>query len=638
VNQSPRPIASAMAGAMLGGAIYGLIDTLRATLADTLPFDAGRALTLALLSAAVMGLAALVPGLVLGLLLRLRALSSMKAWPGVAVLVGMYCLWLLDLGESWFKALPPFTQGPPLHGNPIVFGLLVVLPLAVLIPLMRTIIPRPSTVFAAFVVALLLGRAASDVRQLPASGQPQAGSKNVLLITVDTARADYFSAYGRTDIRTPHFDRIASEGVLFTNAFSQIPVTGPSHKSMLTGLAPWEHGNLLNGLPLDPALPLLSERLRAQGWRTAAFVSAYVLDGTLGFSRGFQVYDDDFGWLQGLDGTLLGRLQAMAQRFTDPNLVLERIGGRTTDHALDWLQANGGGEAPFFAWVHLFDAHGPYTPPPPWDTAYYQGDPRDPSHTSMAEAKNLAAYLVPSLEGITDADYVLAQYAGEVGYTDAQVGRLVDWLERSGQLDDTLVIVVGDHGESLAGEHGVWFNHGDDLYEASTWIPWAIRLPGGKDAGTKVEELVELTDLAPTVYEVLGQSGPERMSGQSLLPAISGQPHRPFARGVAFDRPINTELRRKGELKNPTWRLAALRFPGSRFVDHEHDSLSSENWAVSQEGPFRTEQRAPIAIPVENQLSELTQGLFAQGSVERSQAEQSEEAIKKLQALGYMEE
>lgn len=637
-NPSPRPFVSVVAASLLGGATYGLVDALRATLADSLPFDPTRALTLALINAAALGLAALVPGLVLGLAQRLRVLSPLRAWPGVAFLVGLFSVGLVDFGEAWFKAVPPFTEPPPLHGNPLVVAGLVLLALVLLIPPARALNGRPGAVLAGFFVVLLLGRAASDARQLPRGGEPQTGARNVLLITMDTARADYFSAYGRTDLKTPHFDALAREGVLFTNAFSQIPVTGPSHTSMMAGVAPWEHGNLLNGLPLDPKLPLLAERLRDQGWRTGAFVSAYVLDGSLGFSRGFQVYDDDFGWLQGVDGTLLGRLQAMAQRFTQPDLVLERIGGRTTDQALAWLQQNGTGPAPFFAWVHLFDPHGPYTPPPPWDTAYYQGDPRDPSHTSMAQAQNLAAYLKPSLAGITDADYVLAQYAGEVGYTDAQIGRLMDWLKQSGQLENTLVIAVADHGESLAGEHGVWFNHGDDLYEPSTWIPWAIRLPEGKHGGAVVDELIELTDLAPTVYEVLGLQGPETMTGQSALPAIAGQPHRPFARGVAFDRPINTELRRKGELKNPTWRLAALRFPTTRFVDHEHDSLSSENWAVTEAAGLRTEQRAPIAIPVENQLTELTEGLFASGSVERSQAEQSEEAIKKLQALGYMEE
>lgn len=623
-------------GVMAGAAAYGAVDALASGLSDTLPPEALRLLTLAAVDGLLLAGMAALPGLLLALSLRLPPLRALRPWPAAGLLAGLLFGGLLDLGEGWFKALPPFSKAPPLHGNPLAFALLCALAVAVLLVGLRARGARLPALLSGFLLALLLGRAISGLRQLPRGGEPRTGAPNLLLVTLDTSRADYFGAYGRSDLRTPNFDRLAREGVLFRNAFSQIPVTGPSHKTMMTGVPPWSHGNLLNGLPLDPAVPVLAERLRAEGWRTGAFVSAYVLDGTLGFSRGFQVYDDDFGWLQGFDDSLPGRLRAMLQRFTDPHLVLERKGGRTTDQALAWLDEQG--DAPFFAWVHLFDPHGPYEPPPPWDTAYYQGDPRDPSHTSMAQATNIAAYLEPSLRGITDADYVLAQYAGEVGYVDQQLGRLLQWLDSGGRLDNTVVMVVGDHGESLAGEHGVWFNHGDDLYEASTWIPWAIRLPGGARAGTEVQAMVELTDLAPTVYALLGLEAPSTVEGQSLVPVMDGQAHRPFARGVAFDRPINTELRRRGELKDPTWRLAALRFPDHRFVDHEHESLSSEHWAVLGEGAPRREERAPISIPVENQLTELTEGLFRASSVERSQAEQSEEAIRKLQALGYMEE
>ena len=636
---SVRSAGSVVPAAALGGLLYGLLDAGRAALADTLQPEVGRLALLAALDAGALALVGAVVALPLWLLLRSGLGRRVPQPASLGLLAGLGAPFLLDLGEGWFKAPPPFTQAPPLHGNPLVFAAAVAV---VLVLVLAAGVVRARAVglgLAALAVVGLGGRAVAGRRAVEAGGEaPPAGARNVLLVTMDTARADYFGAYGRDDVQTPHFDGLAAEGVRFQNAFSQIPVTGPSHKTIMTGVPPWEHGNLLNGLPVDPRFPLLAEQLRARGWRTGAFVSAYVLDGSLGFSRGFQVYDDDFGWLQGWDATVPGRLRAMVQRITNPDLVLERIGGRTTDEALAWLDANGTGPAPFFAWVHLFDPHGPYTPPPPWDTAYYQGDPRDPGHTSMQSAEHIAAYLLPSLRGITDADYVLAQYAGEVSYTDAQVGRLLSWLEQSGRADDTLVILVGDHGESLAGEHGVWFNHGDDLYEASTWIPWAMRLPGGAHAGTVVDDTVELTDLAPTVYEVLGLQGPAQITGQSVLPAIQGQAHRPYARGVCFDRPINQELRRAGEIKDPVYRISALRFPTSRFVDHEHERLSSENWGVTGTDPFRVEQRAPIAIPVENQLTGLTQALFTQGAIDRSTVEQSAEAIEKLQALGYMEE
>lgn len=635
---APRPVA-ALGGALVGALAYGVIDAVRVLWADTLRPTAGRGLTLAVVDA--LGLA--VVGLGLGLVLWLLAAGPLRRRVhqplGLGLLLSLAACFLLDLGEGWFKAPAPFTEPPPLHGNAPVFAVLALVLLGLPVALSALRSAGPALGAAALALLGLGARAGLDARSVPAGeAQPPAGARSVLLVTMDTSRADYFGAYGRTDVRTPSFDRIAAEGVRLDHAYSQIPVTGPSHATIMTGVPPWEHGNLLNGLPVAPGYATLPEELRRRGWRTAAFVSAYVLDGKLGFSRGFEVYDDDFGWLQGFDETVPGRLLAMAERFTNPDHVLERIGGRTTDAALDWMDREVEDGQPFFVWVHLFDPHGPYAPPPPWDTAYYQGDPRDPAHTSMQGAQNIAAYLVPSLQGITDADYVLAQYAGEVSYVDDQIGRLLGWLEARGRLDDTLVIAVADHGESLAGEHGVWFNHGDDLYEASTWIPWAMRLPGGAHAGAVLQSPAELTDLAPTVYEVLDLPLPETAVGHSLLPALQTGEHRAFARGMCFDRPINQELRRKGELDKPTWRIAALRTATTRFIDHEYQDLPSEHWSVTGPDPFRTETRAPISIPEENALGELTAGLLASGDVGRSQAEQSEDAIRKLQALGYMEE
>jgi len=163
-------------------------------------------------------------------------------------------------------------------------------------------------------------------------------------------------------------------------------------------------------------------------------------------------------------------------------------------------------------------------------------------------------------------------------------------------------------------------------------------LPGQQHAGEQVTDPVELTDLAPTIYDLVSLAAPDTVTGQSLVPSFGGEQHRPFARGMCFDRPINQELRHNGEITTPTWRLTALRFADHRFVDHEYGSLASENWSISGTPPHRVEARAPIAIPVENQLTELTAQLFSQGNVERSQVQQSDDAIKKLQALGYMEE
>ncbi len=186
-------------------------------------------------------------------------------------------------------------------------------------------------------------------------------------------------------------------------------------------------------------------------------------------------------------------------------------------------------DRPFFLWVHLFDPHGPYTPPPPWDTRYYAGDPRDPGHHSMEQVAGVAPYLRRSIEGITDADWVLAQYGGEISFADQQAGRLVDAVG-----GDTLVVYTADHGEAL-GEHGVWFNHGDDVYAESTLVPLALRFPDRVSAGTVVAPPVELTDVAATILDLVGLPSP--LGGASLVPMLAGERgERTRARSASIGR------------------------------------------------------------------------------------------------------
>ena len=157
----------------------------------------------------------------------------------------------------------------------------------------------------------------------------------------------------------------------------------------MTGLGPWSHGVLLNGIPAPEDRVTMAERLTQEGYRTGAFVSAYVLNHTIGLSRGFSTYDDDFSALKGAEALLGARLLAAVSRNLNPDDVLERQGGATIDDAIAWLK-EGDESRPYLLWVHLFDPHGPYAPPAPYDTAYYEGDPRSPTHTSMAQATGVA--------------------------------------------------------------------------------------------------------------------------------------------------------------------------------------------------------------------------------------------------------
>jgi len=270
---------------------------------------------------------------------------------------------------------------------------------------------------------------------------------NLLLITLDTVRADHIGAYGYAKVETPNLDRLASEGVRFAEAGSPVPLTLPAHATILSGLLPPRHGVRNNGAERFPEGPAtLATHLGAAGYRTGAFIGAFVLDRRFGLARGFDRYDDDI------------------PQETNAGLDAERPGRVVTDRALAWLSEKR--EKPFFAWVHLYDAHAPYAPPEPFRAVY-------PDRL----------------------------YDGEIAEVDAQVGRLLGELAKQGLAERTVVVVVGDHGEEL-GEHGE-LTHGLLVYEPSLHVPLILRAPGVLPAGWVVETPVSLVDLAPTLVGLL---------------------------------------------------------------------------------------------------------------------------------------
>jgi arylsulfatase A-like enzyme len=600
----------------------------------------GHQLLLMVLDGVTLGAAGALAATPLLLIPRLRS-----AWAGF--LWGVTAMTIAALGEWWFTAPPSFVAAQPgasARGNTLLF-VLAVLGLGALFLALAAAVraPRLRIAVALGLTFAFTSRSLTAGRDLLPLGDPPDSARNVLLVTFDTTRADHFGAYGSDRAKTPRFDELAEQGALITDATAPIPVTGPSHTTILSGQPPWQHGALLNGVAVNSSSALLAEHLRARGWRTGAFVSAYVLDGGLGFSRGFEIYDDDFSWLQGWSDTLPGRFLAAATRRFSPAHVLERRGGWTVDQALDWMEpaatAAASGGRPFFGWVHLFDPHGPYNPPPPWDTAYYEGDPRDPAHTSMDQVEDVSAYLAPSLEGITDLDWVLAQYAGEISYMDEQLGRLLDALDTLKVANNTLVVVVGDHGESLT-EHGVWFDHGDDLFSPSVHVPMAIRLPGTIDSGTRITGPVELTDVAPTIYDLLDVEAPSTSSGSSVGDALySGVfSARPEARSLTFDRPINLTERRAGRIDKPTYRMAALRRPG-QYLYIYRDAPSAENtWydLSSSDGEGAATALPPGLQSLQDSARTLLEEMSAE-DLQRSTTEPDKAAEERLRALGYIE-
>jgi len=293
-----------------------------------------------------------------------------------------------------------------------------------------------------------------------------------VLVTLDTVRADHLGAYGYAAAETPALDRLAREGLRFAQASAAVPLTLPSHSSLLSGLLPPHHGLRNNGAGAFPAgTATLATVLSGRGWRTGAFVGSFVLDRRFGLSRGFDVYDDE-----------IERDPAAGE-----SLEAERPGSTVMDRALAWLSSETKSPArPFFLWVHMYDAHAPYTPPSPWRERH-PGQP----------------------------------YDGEIAAVDAQVGRLLAELDRRGLAASTVVAVAADHGEGL-GEHGE-LTHGLLLYEATLRVPLLVRAPGVA-AGRVIRTPVSLVDVAPTLAGLLGEklSAPEShpLDGRDLSAAL----------------------------------------------------------------------------------------------------------------------
>jgi arylsulfatase A-like enzyme len=595
-----------------------LFEAARVVGADRLWVGSGEVLALAGAGLASGALLAFISALPL-VALPARPLGRTR-WGGF--LWGLFVYGVGRLGVWWFTDPPPFTDPMPLQGSKAGFGV-AVLALAGLGAALYQGVRGAGPVTTAGPAQAAIGGAAGlrgGSAPLAAESAPPPGAPNVLLVTLDTTRADHVGAYG-AEIDTRAFDDVAAGGARFDAAMAVAPVTGPSHASMLAGAGPWDHQVLLNGVPLPEDRALLAEILHARGWQTAAFVSAYVLDGKLGFARGFDVYDDDFSFPRGAGRLLPIRL------VRGPESDLERRGADTTDAALGWIASRQG---PWFVWVHLFDAHGPYAPPPPYDTRYYQGDPHDPANTSMAQVKDVAPYLAASLEGVTDVGWVLGQYAGEVSYADSQLARLT-----AAAGPDALVAVIADHGESL-GEHGVWFNHGDDVYETSVRVPFALRWPGHVVPGTVVAAPFEGDDLAPTLLALLGLPIPDSMTGRSAAPALVGEAGRSVARSLCYDRAANRAEREAGRIDKPRYRMAGLRAAASRYVQHELDG-SSAFYVLDQDPSGLRDQSSAQSADAMNALRELASGLFA-ARTDRSAVDLSAQDRERLEKLGYMEQ
>ncbi len=426
-----------------------------------------------------------------------------------------------------------------------------------------------------FVAAAALPKSAK--RAPTASAVPP----NIILITLDTTRADRMGFLGSTRGLTPNLDALAKQSVVFSRAYAHVPLTTPSHANILTGTYPqFNHLNYM-GQPLTADLPYLPDILKHRGYKTAAFVGSMIIDSknpvAAGFGRGFDTYDAPFH----------NRVKG-----EDRYRSVERRAEAVVGSALSWLNTHRQG--PFFIWVHCYDPHAPYDPPPPY-RARYASEP----------------------------------YDGEVAYTDFAMGKLFARLRALGLYDDSVIAVMADHGEAL-GEHGE-HHHGIFLYDETIHVPLLFKLPGQRFAGKRVDGRVRLVDVAPTILVEAGVPVPPAMQGESLLGVMKLSNDGTSASGVTADRPAYAESdyghRAFGWSALRSWRAGKYLYvdaPERELYDQTADPGTLHNLAPNARA---------IADTMQSQSDDFRRKT---ARVEGARTSLSPEQSESLMALGYV--
>ena len=398
------------------------------------------------------------------------------------------------------------------------------------------------------------------------------GDYNVLLITVDTLRADRLGAYGFTEVETPVIDRLAATGVTFERAYSPTPLTLPAHSSLMTGTYPAFHGVRDNGAFVIPDnLDTMAGVFARNGYETAAFVAAFVLDSRWGLRGGFDTYFDDFV-LPKQEVVGLGSVQRTAEEVVN--------------EALAWLRR--ARTDPFFLWVHLYDPHTPYTPPEPYRSRY-EGHP----------------------------------YLGEIAYTDVQLGHLLAGLDEPTRAR-TIVVLAADHGEGL-GDHGE-IEHGFFVYEEAIHVPLIVNAPFEPLRGVRRTEFVSLVDVMPTILEMARLPVPDTVQGESMVALLGNEepPWRDAVYAESFYPRLHFGWSELKTLRGERYKLIVS--PEPELFDLHEDPGERANVADQMNTAFAALNR---------QLTELD-ARYSEGAERSPSLELDEETRARLAALGYL--
>lgn len=411
---------------------------------------------------------------------------------------------------------------------------------------------------------------------------PRPRPANVILLSLDTTRADFLGCYGKTGAMTPNYDRLASEGFLFEQADASNPVTQASHSTILTGTYPIVHGVRDNGLFHLPDSSLtLAEILKSKGYATAAAVGGFPLTVEFGTSQGFDFYDDQ---LKALHQDARGR---PAQRRS-PTWYDERPAGNVNDAILPWLRTNL--DRPFFVWLHYWDAHEPHIPPPPFNQLF---------------AHDL--------------------YSGEIAYADSAFGTILKVLEDSGRLKNTLIVITGDHGEGRRQHHEA--THAFLAYQTTLQVPLIIR-PVGITGGRKIHQRVGTVDIVPTVLDLLGFEAPPGLQGRSLKNLMTSRNEREVPAADYYAESLSPRLSHGcGELRVfYHGRMKYIFGPRPELFDLEADPEELHNLLGEEKAEGTT-----LKTELQTFITEHSKKTAADAAHEIS-----EETRRRLEALGYL--
>ena len=407
-----------------------------------------------------------------------------------------------------------------------------------------------------------------------AAPPPGRAPANVILITIDTVRADHLGCYGATDIHTPTLDALAHDGIVFERAISQVPLTWPSHAAILTGTYPFQNGvQDFTGQPLDPRFRSVAQVFKQQGYATGAVVSAFVLDRSWGLARGFDFYDDAFS----------------AETFQTKDVgLVDRKAGESVTHAINWLQKTP--KRPFFFWLHLYDPHSPYDPPEPFRTQY-------------------RGHL----------------YDGEIAYADHELGRLMAWLKQNHLYDRSLIVFLSDHGESL-GDHGEK-EHGFFVYNSTVHIPLIVKPPAGSGIQPgRVARPVETVAVAPTLIRLAGMKNAAEKEKQFRAAGLFGDEAE--KQDAAYSESFYS-------FSSFGWSpLHALETGRYHYIEAPEPELYDLTADPGEKNNLARQQTATVAVLEDKLQTLLRQNPYK--PAENGTSGLSPDALEKLRALGYV--